>query len=118
MSTYLPKNDDLKHQKCQVITPCECNTSKTFLTSCCFAWILSGMLALTEITFSIYMYKGTTVKFQLTEQLCSAIVLFNTEYLLLSSRPTTAVLFSGCSASVILLIRMKFDSRGLTTVVS
>jgi hypothetical protein len=118
MSTYLPENDDLKHQKCQVIAPCECNTSKTFLTSCCVVWILSGILVLTEITFSIYMYRGTRVRFQLTEQLCSAIVLFNTEYVLQSSRPTLAVLFSGCPASIILLIRTKFDSRGLTAVIS
>jgi len=73
---------------------------------------------LTEITFSIYMYSSTTVKFQLTEQLGSANVLFNTEYVLQSSIPTISVLFSGCSASIILLIRMKFDSRGLTAVIS
>jgi len=73
---------------------------------------------LTEITFSIYVYTGTTVKFQLTEQLCSAIILFNTESVLQSSRPTIAVFFSGCLASIILLIRMKFDSRGLTAVIS
>ena len=73
---------------------------------------------LTEITFSIYVYTGTTVKFQSTEQLCSTIILFNTESVLQSPRPTIAVLFSGCSASIILLIRMKFDSRGLTAVIS
>jgi hypothetical protein len=64
------------------------------------------------------MYGGTTVKFQLTEQLGSANVLFNTEYVLQSSVPTIAVLFSGCSASTILLIRMKLDSRGLAAVIS
>jgi len=59
---YLSKHDDLKHQKSQAISPYECNTSKIFLTSCCVVWILSGkLLVLTEITFSICMYKGTTV---------------------------------------------------------
>jgi hypothetical protein len=64
------------------------------------------------------MYGGTTVKFQLAEELGSANVLFNREYVLQSSIPTIAVLFSGCSASNIWLIRMKFDSRGLAAVTS
>jgi len=120
MSTYLPKNDDPKHQKCQVIAPCECNTSSEFLTSCCVVWILSRKLVLTEITFSICVYTGTVQQWSSNwlNSSASAIILFNTEYVLQSSRPTIVVLFTGCSASIILLIRMKFDSRGLTAAIS